>query len=116
MLRFTNAFKCKKCPETSNENGCPMWWEVILTNDDTKAQKVLKGCGYQLLPEMLAMTCQQAMHTTFAAYDMRNKVVKNVGKVIQAVQEQLKLDLPVEVEDGEIKFIEGEGEKEDGVS
>lgn len=114
MLRFANAFKCKKCPETSNENGCPMWWEVILTND-TGAQKVEKGCGYQILPQMLALTCKQAMHTTYAAYDMRNKVVKNVGKVIQAVQQQLNLALQVEVEEDDIKLIEDE-EKEDGIS
>jgi hypothetical protein len=46
------------------------------------------------------------MHTTYAAYDMRNKVVKNVGKVITAVKDQLKLDIPEEVE--EVLQIEGE--------
>lgn len=113
MPKFKNAFKCKKCPETSAERGCPLWWEVILTND-TGRQKIEKGCGYQILPQMLVLTCKQAMHTTHAAYDMRNKVVKNVGKIITAVKDQLKLDIPDEIED-ELKLIEGEN-KENGIS
>jgi hypothetical protein len=106
-LCYKNAFRCKKCPGTNDQpDGCPMWWEMILTNDATEAKKVEKGCGYQLLPQMLALTCKQSMHTTYAAYDMRNKVVKNVGKVITAVKDQLKLDIPEEVE--EVLQIEGE--------
>lgn len=102
MPNYKNAFKCKKCPESSNENGCPLWWEVILTNDIGE-QKLAKGCGYRLMPEMLAITCKQATHTTYAAYDMRNKVVDNVGKVITAIKDQLKIELP---EDLDLEIIE----------
>ena len=106
-LCYKGAFNCKKCPGTFEQpKGCPMWWEVILTNDATNAQKVEKGCGYQLLPQMLALTCRSAMHTTYAAYDMRNKVVKNVGKVITAMKEQLHIEIPDEIK--EPLRIEGE--------
>ncbi len=113
MPNYKNAFRCKKCPESASEKGCPLWWEVILTNE-TGETKITKGCGYRILPEMLVLTAKQAMHTTYAAYDMRNKVVKNVSKVITAVKDQLKLDIPDEIED-ELKLIEGE-DKEDGIS
>lgn len=107
-MNYKNAFKCKKCPETANETGCPLWWEVILTETETGEQKIHKGCGYRLMPQMLALTCKQAMHTTYAAYDMRNKVVKNVGKVVTAVKEQLNLDIPEEIEEPlRIDEIEG---------
>ena len=111
---YKNAFKCKKCPGNNTEEGCPLWWEVILTNEATNQQKVEKACGYQLMPQMLVLTARQAMHTTYAAYDMRNKVVKNIGKVVRAVREQLKLDIPEELEE-DIQLIEGEVEK-DGTS
>jgi len=98
-LCYKNAFKCKKCPGTFEQpEGCPMWWEIILTNDVTEAKKVEKGCGYQLMPQMLALSCKSAMHTTYAAYDMRNKVVKNMNKVVTAIKEQFKLVIPDEIE------------------
>ena len=98
-LCYKNAFKCKKCPGTHEQpEGCPMWWEIILTNDVTEAKKVEKGCGYQLMPQMLALSCKSAMHTTYAAYDMRNKVVKNMNKVVTAIKEQFHLIIPDEIE------------------
>ena len=91
MLSFKNAWKCKKCPETSNENGCPMWWEVVMKNDETGQTKVTKGCGFQILPQMMALVSTNSLHSVAASYDMRNKVVKNVGKVIHAVNTKLEL-------------------------
>jgi len=109
MPKFKNAFKCSKCPESNQEEGCPLWWEIIMTNDVTQEQKIEKGCGYQLLPQMIALTCKQSMHTTYAAYDMRNKVVKNLGKVFSAISEKLKIS-NLQLDTEEIKMIE-EGEK-----
>jgi len=106
-MNYKNAFNCKKCPTSNGENGCPMWWEMIMTNH-LGEQKVEKNCGYQLLPSMLILVCKQTEHTTFAAYDMRNKLVENVGKVIQAVQHKFNLpeelldmteDKPLEIEE-----------------
>jgi len=115
MPNYKNAFRCKKCPETASEKGCPVWWEIIVTNEVTKEKKVEKGCGFQLQPQMLVLTAKQAMHTTYAAYDMRNKVVKNIGKVITAVREKLQIDLPEELtEYEELKLIEEK--REDGIS
>jgi hypothetical protein len=97
-LVFKNAFKCKKCPGNNQQPlGCPMWWEIILTNDATMEQKVEKGCGYQLLPQLIVMNYKEARHSTYASYDMRNKVVSRLSKVITAVKEQLKLDIPEEI-------------------
>lgn len=92
MLQFKNAWRCKKCPETANQPmGCPMWWEMILTNDVTGEKKVEKGCGFQLLPHLISMAVSESMHTTYAAYDMRNKTTKNINKVIHAIKNELNL-------------------------
>jgi hypothetical protein len=114
-MSYLNAFKCADCPETNTEKGCPLWWELILTNDTTGESKIEKGCGCALTPELLTMTAKQAMHTTYAAYDMRNKVVKGVGKVIQAVGEKLQIPPElVRIEDDELILLEEK--KEDGIS
>ena len=92
MLSYKNAWKCKKCPQTNNETGCPMWWEVVMKNDETGQTKVEKGCGFQLLPSMMALVSTNSLHSVAASYDMRNKVLKNVGKVISAVNTKLQLE------------------------
>ena len=100
-MNYKNAFKCKKCPQSDGESGCPMWWEMMLTNDVTDEKKLEKACGYALMPQLLILNYKQATHSVFAAYDMRNKVVKNVSKVIEAVKE--KLELPEELQFDEIE-------------
>ena len=112
MLSFKNALNCKKCPETAQQpKGCPLWWEMIMTNDLTQEKKVNKGCGFQMLPELLTLGISETLHGTYAAYDMRNKVVKNMGKVFQALNE--KFQLPSEISE-EIELLEVG--KEDGIS
>lgn len=79
-LSYKNAFKCKKCPQSNQENGCPAWLEIVMTNDQG-SQKMERGCSYQLMPMMLIETMRSADHTTAAAYDMRNKVVSAVQRL-----------------------------------
>jgi len=106
-VNYKNAWKCKKCPETNNDKGCPMWWEVVMKNDETGETKVEKGCGFQLLPQMMALVSTNSLHSVAASYDMRNKVVKNVGRVITAVNEKLQLDFSKEEVD-EMSSVDGE--------
>lgn len=110
MLKFKNALNCKKCPGTSEQpNGCPLWWEILMTNDLTGEKKVEKGCGFQLLPQLLTLNIKESTHSTYAAYDMRNKILKNTGKVIQAIQEKLQLP-DLEIED--VTLLEESKEKD----
>ena len=95
-MNYKNAWKCKKCPQNNGETGCPMWWEVVMKNDETGQTKVEKGCGFQILPSMMALVSTNSLHSVAASYDMRNKVVKNVGKVIGAVNEKLSLEFSKE--------------------
>ena len=95
-MNYKNAFKCKKCPESNGSKGCPLWWEIVMTHETTNDKKIEKACGYTLMPQLLVLNYKQTTHGLWAAYDMRNKVVKNVGKVITAVKE--KLQLPEELQ------------------
>jgi hypothetical protein len=116
-MRFKKAFKCSRCPENNGENGCPMWWEMILKNSDTDETKITKACGFTQLPQMLALISTDTMHSVAASYDMRNKVIKNIGKVIFAINEKMNLEFKEEeieemssIEDNDKKMIEDRGE------
>lgn len=96
-VKFKNAFKCNKCPMSNDENGCPMWWEMVMTNEDNQT-KVEKGCGYQMMPQLLVEVIKTADHTTAAAYDMRNKVVESVANVLNKN--------PLTIKENEVKQID----------
>lgn len=91
-MNYRNAFKCRKCPQSNKEDGCPAWINIVMTNDQTGQQKIEEGCSHQLLPLMLIETMRSAEHTTAAAYDMRNKVVEAVQQhmIAQPQPEQRK--------------------------
>jgi hypothetical protein len=92
-MNYKNAFNCKKCPESNGENGCPNWWEMVMTNH-LGEQKVEKKCGYQMMPQLIIQMCKMTEHTTYAAYDMRNKTVENINKVISAIHQKFSLPEP----------------------
>jgi hypothetical protein len=96
---YKKAFKCSRCPENNTEKGCPVWWEMVLKNEETGQTKVTKACGFTLLPQLMAMVSTDTLHSVAASYDMRNKVVENVGKVIGAINDKLELNF----EDEELK-------------
>ena len=104
-MNYKNAFDCKNCPMTSGENGCPNWWEMIMVNH-VGEQKIEKNCGYQLLPSMMGLMCRQSEHATYAAYDMRNKVIENINKVIGAVHSKLNLPKELLPEEGKTELLE----------
>ena len=110
-MNYKKAFKCKNCPKNNGEQGCPMWWELMLQNQVTQEQKIEKACGYTLLPQLMINMLADTFHSTKAAYDMRNQVVKNIGKVIVAVKDKLELpDIDVS-KDGEVVLLEDKTEE-----
>ncbi len=41
---YKNAFNCKKCPATDDENGCPDWWRWEEKNEKGEA-RIVEQCG-----------------------------------------------------------------------
>ena len=102
MFNKSGAFTCSKCPKHNDyENGgCPMWWEIIQTNDEGKT-RVERGCGYQMMPQLLIEVIKSADHTTAAAYSMRNQVIGAVDKFLINTNNNEIL-----IEDNSVKGIE----------
>jgi len=49
-MNYKKAFKCNKCPQSNDENGCPVWTEMIQQNLQTGEERIQKMCGFQAMP------------------------------------------------------------------
>ena len=85
--RYKNAFNCKKCPQTADETGCPVWWEQVWTEQDTKEQVLTSGCGFHLAQELLLDVVKQGFGARSEVNEMRKEVVSGVEKATVAMLE-----------------------------
>ena len=83
-MKYKNAFNCKKCPQRNDENGCPLWWEIVWTND-TGGQKVNKGCilsqemGLPIV-QTIVKDCVLAVKNSNEA---RNEIIKHTEAIVE---------------------------------
>lgn len=104
-MSYKNAFRCKKCPQTNNENGCPCWLEITWTNDDGDT-KIDKGCYFQLSPKLMLESVKAANISSEHACQMRNGF-QHVAELARK-----KLVISDAQDDSNQKEIEYNGEKE----
>ncbi len=82
---YKNAFKCSECPQSNNENGCPAWNEVVMTEAQSGEQKIVKGCTFQLLPWIMTEAIKASNVATGTAANIKNEVAKGFALVASAV-------------------------------
>lgn len=85
-MNYKNAFKCKKCPQSNGENGCPAWWEWMAHTPETGEDNIMKMCGFQAMPIFLTRTMQISGGQQAAVEDMRNHLVEGFDRVAKAVE------------------------------
>lgn len=78
-MAYKKAFQCKKCPESNSENGCPMWWELMMDNVQSGESKLVKACGYTLMPVVLSHVVAASNRPAAAIESLRNAVLKAPG-------------------------------------
>ena len=85
MPNYKRSFKCHKCPERSDEDGCPAWNEIIMTNVQTGEEKITKGCNFQLMPFIMteAIKASNTSASTFAA--IKNEIARGYSLISQAL-------------------------------
>lgn len=84
--KYKNAFKCHKCPQSNDEDGCPMWWEIMETNIQTGEEKLTKDCGFQLMPKFLLETMKSGNRAAESAESHRNETVSELSRLVLATQ------------------------------
>ena len=57
---YRNAFRCRRCPERNDADGCPAWVEYVETSPATSEQRATRGCLFQALPKFLIHTLAAA--------------------------------------------------------
>jgi hypothetical protein len=85
MPTYKNAFKCKKCPQSNKEDGCPAWNEIIMTNTTTGEQKVDGGCFYQVMPKLLIESIKSSNVSANTHADIITEVGKGFARIAQAM-------------------------------
>ncbi len=78
--RYKNAFNCKKCPQSDDENGCPMWWSQVWTDSVNGEQRAVDGCGYVMLPHTVINMVRSTNKAAGEISAMKEEVAENVGK------------------------------------
>ena len=84
-MNYKNAFKCKKCPQSNNEDGCPCWIELMMTNTRTGDEKIEKGCTYQLMPIMMIEVIKASNRPAEELGKMSNNFVKGLNVISGAI-------------------------------
>jgi hypothetical protein len=77
---YKNAFNCKRCPQSVEEDGCPVWAEQIWTDKLTGESVINKGCGFALMQHLLVDVIKQAATAPAEISQMRQEVVESVQK------------------------------------
>ena len=85
---YKNAFKCRKCPQSNDEKGCPVWWEQVWEEEVTKEQVLTSGCGFVLAQNLILDVVKQGFGARAEVNEMRKEVVNGVE---QATVKMLEL-------------------------
>lgn len=75
-MSYKRAFRCNRCPENDTKEGCPMWWELVMDNVQTGESKLVKACGYSLLPIVLTHVVSASNRPAAALESLRNTMLK----------------------------------------
>ena len=103
---YKNAFKCHKCPQSNNSNGCPAWNEVIMSNAQTGSEQIVKGCNFQLLPWIMTEAIKASHLATGTAADYKNEMARGFAVMAQAMPELVTaLASTVEDEDNKVDVL-----------
>ena len=90
--KYKNAFKCHKCPQTSDESGCPVWWEQVWTEQDTQEQVLTSGCGFVLVQTLMLDVVKQGFGARSEVNQMRKEVVNGVEQATARMLELQRLE------------------------
>jgi len=104
MSNYKNAFKCKKCPKSNKEDGCPAWNEVIMTNATTGEQRVEAGCFYQIMPALLVQSIRSSAISANTHADIKTEVARGFAVIAQAVPDFVN-SLAENADNNEIKIL-----------
>lgn len=81
-MRYKNAEKCHKCPQSNGEDGCPWWWELMERNDQGQ-ERLNKQCGKAYIPTLLVEVIKASNRPAAEMGAMRQGVVEAMSQAVE---------------------------------
>lgn len=93
-MKYKNADKCHKCPQSNGEDGCPWWWELMERNDQGQ-ERLNKQCGKTYLPTLMVEVIKASNRPAAEMGAMRQEVAHAVSQAVALTMEKVS-QLPVD--------------------
>jgi hypothetical protein len=98
---YKAAFRCDDCPERSDEEGCPRWWEALEEDRDeqghVRGQRIVVGCRDVIEGRMALEMYRATLRATEMANAAKNEAAKAhraangvAAGVVHAIENGLK--------------------------
>ncbi len=95
-MKYKQAWKCHKCPESNEEKGCPAWTELIEMNIETGQERVTKECLFQMMPRLMVEVIKASNRPAAELSAMRREVVNQVQKLARTAAYSLPVGAQVD--------------------
>jgi len=84
--QWKNAFKCSRCPQSSDERtGCPMWLEELFEEADGTAH-VVKGCAPRVQQYTNRWTNRRNLDVAQTVQQLRNELAQTTAALYRVMQ------------------------------
>lgn len=94
---YKNAFNCKECPGTNDENGCPFWRTHLQSEKDetgrvTGKERLVSSCGVPVLFESMHVVLEASNRPAEVMGHIRNAITNGFHELSQQATKMLKQD------------------------
>ena len=86
-MNYEKPFDCKNCPERNDEKGCPAWMELVFEQLNSNEVKIVKDCGWKLMPVMLVEVIKTSNRPAAAVESCRNEIVNGFVNLTGAIKQ-----------------------------
>ena len=110
---YKKALNCKKCPGSSDKDGCPLWWEFAETFPGTGETRMKKACGLTLMPQLFFNSIAASDTQSASENGTRNAIIEGFDKLTDILSNLPFYNQPIKPavdEVGGAKQIAGDGD------
>ena len=93
FMKYKNAWKCQRCPESNNEQGCPAWIELIETHMETGQERINRNCLFQMMPHLMVELIKASNRPAAEMSAMRGEVINKVQQLTTVVSQKMLEDV-----------------------
>ena len=85
-MTYRNAFNCKRCPQSNDDRGCPVWWETVWEAPSGET-RTIRSCGFTQIPLYLTEVIKASNRPAAAVEGVRNETAEGFERIVAGLQE-----------------------------